>query len=241
VKLLKKIEKYVADGADKIITPSEYLKGIITDWGVDPAKIRVIYNGFHMETFREQKDPLRKRLGLAGTVIVSAGRLVPWKGMKELIEAFEALLQTVPEATLVIVGDGPEMESLKSQVASRKLQDFVRFTGKLAQKDVFRHIRAADVFVLNTAYEGFSHQLLETMALGTPIITTRIGGNPELITDEENGILIAPNDRDAMVRSMTALISDAAQAAAFSRAGKERVKGFGDLRMLERVAEELRS
>src|SRR3989344_895625 len=91
VKLFKKIEKYVADGAKKIIVPSAYLRGIVFAWGVDVSKMKVIHNGFHMEPISKTPSALRKKLHLSGSIIVSAGRLVSWKGMRALTGIMPAI------------------------------------------------------------------------------------------------------------------------------------------------------
>ena len=236
VKLLKKIQKYVADGATAIITPSEYLKSIITNWGVDSSKVAVIYNGFHMDKMDKTPSVLRRALGLSGKVIVSVGRLVPWKGMTLLIEAFAQVREVITDARLVIVGDGPEMDSLKSKVENLKLSDSVVFTGRLEQKKAFEYVKASDVFALNTSYEGFSHQLLETMALGTPIVTTPVGGNVEVIRHEENGLLATLNDKDSFVREMSRLLSDDTFASRLAKKAKKDVMAFTDSVMLDRLA-----
>jgi len=241
VRLLKKIEKYVADGAVRVITPSKYLRSIISNWGVDASKISVIYNGFHIDDIHKTPSALKRSLDLSGHVVVSVGRLVPWKGMGALIEAFVGVRQAIPNATLIIIGDGPEMENLKLQSTNHKLQDCIRFTGQLSQMKVFEYVKAADVFALNTSYEGFSHQLLETMALNTPIVTTAVGGNIELIRDGENGLLVGVDDRDGIIRSLTRLLSDETYATALARKAKKDVAAFTDEVMLSTLEKELRT
>src|SRR5581483_7324428 len=105
VRVLKRIETYVAEGAARVITPSKYLKSILVDWGIDPRKVTVIYNGFHMQPVKETPTQIRKRLKWTGRVIVTVGRLVPWKGMKELIEMMPQIANAYPDARLVVVGE----------------------------------------------------------------------------------------------------------------------------------------
>ncbi|HEY0908354.1 MAG TPA: glycosyltransferase family 4 protein [Candidatus Paceibacterota bacterium] len=241
VKVMKKVQKYVADGAYRIIVPSNYLKTIVTDWGVAADKIAVVYNGFHVAPNKSLRPSIRKRLGLSGSVIVSAGRLVPWKGMKELVEALPRVLEAVPDANLVIVGDGPEKKNLEDAVVALNLSGKVRFTGKLGQKELFDYIKAADVFALNTAYEGLSHQILETMAIGTPVITTAIGGNPETITNGKTGILLKPNDVPAFSKALIELLSSRAVAFSLAQAAKKSVAKFTDETMLSRITETLKN
>jgi len=175
VRLLKKIELTVARRARKIIMPSEYLKKIISNWGVNTEKITVIYNSFDepMEVLLE-KEVLRRELGLAGQVMVSVGRLVPWKGFPMLIDLLGGELgRQYPNLKLYIIGGGPERKLLNQMVTEKGLNDRVFLTGNKLRNDVLRYLKAADIFVLNTSYEGLSHQLLEVMWCGTPIVTTR--------------------------------------------------------------------
>ncbi len=206
VKFLKKIQKYVADGADKIVTPSNYLKGIISNWGVDSKKITVIYNGFDFKGLSTNKSALRHSLGLAGTILISAGRLVPWKGFSALIDAFADVKKEITDAILYIAGEGPLREELEKKVKDSNLSGSVIFLGKVRQEKLFEFVKASDIFVLNTDYEGFSHQLLETMALGTPIITTPVGGNVELINDGITGFFVDYNDAAQIARSVLSLL-----------------------------------
>ncbi len=240
VKLFKKIEKYVADGAEKIIVPSVYLQRIVSAWSVDVSKMRVIYNGFHIEPLRETPSALRQKLRLSGSIIVSVGRLVPWKGMKELIEIMPAILPVVPDAKLIIIGDGPEKNSLEETIRFLNISDKITLTGRLAQEKVFQYVKAADLFVLNTLYEGFSHQIIETMALGTPVITTAVGGNPEIIRNTENGVLVSPRAKEGLLEAIMGLLLDPKRAEALAKIAKKDVAKFTDEAMLARISEELK-
>src|SRR3989338_2155072 len=159
--LRRKIQKYVAQNAYKIIVPSNYLKNIVLKWEIGEDKIKVIYNAFEAPALGKTKEELRKKLGLSGTVLISAGRLVPWKGFNKLIEIMMETIKEISDAKLYIIGSGPECEALELKVKSLKLQDKVILTNQLAHKDTLEYLKAGDVFVLNTGYEGFSHFLLE--------------------------------------------------------------------------------
>ena len=229
----------MADGAKKIIVPSAYLRGIVFAWGVDVSKMKVIHNGFHMEPISKTPSALRKKLHLSGSIIVSVGRLVSWKGMRELIEIMPAITILVPLAKLVIVGDGPEKNNLAETAKAFGLGDRVIFTGQLIQEKVFEYVKAADLFVLNTSYEGFSHQIIETMALGTPVITTAVGGNPEIIRNNENGILISPGAKESLLEVITGLLLDPKRAETLAKTAKRDVEKFTDEVMLLHLVEEL--
>ena len=120
----------------------------------------------------------------------------------------EFLAQERPQTTLLIIGDGPEREALEKKVRNLHLEGKVRFLGRLDKKALGESIKASDLFVLNTSYEGLSHQLLEVMELGVPIVSTRVGGNPELIRDEISGILVEPCDTEVLSKVIARLLDN---------------------------------
>lgn len=207
VRLHKKIEKRVAEGAEKIIVPSQYLKKIVSNWGISPSKITVIYNTFESpEAFSYAET--RRKLNLAGRVLISVGRLVPWKGFGELIGVMPEIVCKFPDATLLIAGDGPERERLEKEIIRLSLQSRVKLLGRLPQRELFEYLSASDVFVLYTGYEGFSHQLLEVLSLGVPIVTTKVGGNPELIENEKEGRLVPYGDKRGFGEAITEVLDN---------------------------------
>lgn len=199
----RKIERSVALRADKVIVPSEYLKTIVTMWGVPEKNIIVIYNSFELD-----RDAASGAIKKTGKMIFSAGRLVPWKDFSALIEIMPDILKKVPEVELIIAGGGPEMENLKSKVKNLKLDNKIQLLGNLPRAKVQDYLEAADVFVLNTGYEGLSHMLLEVLAVGVPIVTTNVCGNPEIIEDGKNGLLVGYNDKPALTQAIIRILTD---------------------------------
>ncbi|MCK4918273.1 MAG: glycosyltransferase family 4 protein [Candidatus Pacebacteria bacterium] len=196
VELLKKIQLKVALSAETIIVPSQYFKGVIENWGISSEKIETIYNGIE----------LSKNLGVAPPsdekVLLSVGRLVPWKGFGVLIELMPEILKEIPNIKLKIVGGGPQKEELEKLIEDLDLKDNVVLIGALSLEKTLEEMKKADVYILNTQYEGFAHQLIEVANLGTPIITTDIGGNPELIQNDMDGILIEPNNKKQILSAI---------------------------------------
>jgi len=245
--LRRKIQKYVAKNAYKIIVPSNYLKNIVLKWGVGEDKIKVIYNAFEAPALsagrpvlKETKEELRKKLNLSGTVLISAGRLVPWKGFGTLIEIMLDIIKEIPDARLYIIGSGPEREALELKVKSLKLQDNVILTNQLGHKDTLEYLKAGDVFVLNTGYEGFSHFLLEAMAMEIPIITTNVGGNPELIENGKNGILLEYNNKEELKKRIIELAKNETPKKELTEKAKQKVAEFGVGKMLEETVKILK-
>ena len=148
----------------------------------------------------------RRELNLRGQVILSAGRLVSWKGFELLIDLMGGLTRRYPAARLYLAGDGPERAELQKQIESRNLSEQVFLLGDLSPELLATWIRAANLFVLNSAYEGRSALLRQVLALKTPIITTPVGGNRELIVNGKNGILVPYNDPVAWLKAIERLL-----------------------------------
>ena len=240
VRMLKKIQFFVASHADEIIVPSNYLKKIITNWGVNPNKIQVIYNAFHAPDFKGSKEEMRSKFGVNYPMIVTAGRLVPWKGFDTLISLMPEIEKEVSGAKLFVIGDGPDKDYLRDCVKKAKAEKYVELTGKMKQNDLFEHIRAADLFVLNTSYEGMSHQLLEVLYLETPILASDAGGNPEVVDDKKNGVLLKYNDRNAIKEWIIKMLTDKQLASSFAKKGRDKLELFGEERMLSEISDKLR-
>jgi glycosyltransferase involved in cell wall biosynthesis len=198
-------QKAVCRQASRVIVPSKYLADLVAQWGIDRDKIEVIYNGVDLPVLDIPKEEARKQLGISGNIILSAGRLVPWKGFRMLIKLMPQLLQINQFARLVIVGDGPDMKMLQTVVRNLGLERKVFLLGRKSAKDVALALAAADMFVLNTGYEGFSHQVLEAMQAGVPVITTTVGGNREVIEQGNNGLLVRYNDEFNIVEAIKTL------------------------------------
>ena len=232
VRLLKKIEIYVANKADAVIVPSIYLKKIISNWGISSEKITVIYNSFEPTKDILTKDMIRKKMKVSGELVVSAGRLVSWKGFDTLIKSWSAVLVKYPKAKLLIIGDGPEKDNLEKMINQLDLAESVLLTGRLERKMLLVYIKMSDVFVLNTGYEGFSHQLLETASVGTPIVTTNVGGNPEIVKDQVTGLLVEYNNEEELTSAMINILTSPELARKFSLGGESRVQEFSVERMI---------
>jgi len=240
VRMLKKVEFFVASSADKIIVPSNYLKKIVMNWGIQGDKIQVIYNAFHAPDFKGSKEEMREKLSINFPMIVTAGRLVPWKGFDTLIALMPEIAKEIPGAKLYIIGDGPDKDYLAECVKKAQAKDHVVLTGKMKQNDLFEYIKASDLFVLNTSYEGLSHQLLEVLYLETPILCSDAGGNVEVVDSNKNGMLFTYNDKETIHKEIIRLLKDRSVADEYVKKGKEKLEFFGETRMLEEISDKLR-
>ncbi len=238
---LHKTQVKVCKGADGVIVPSNYLANMVKNWGVPEGKIKVIYNGVDFKPLEIGKEEARKKIGIAGNVILSIGRLVPWKGFRMLIKIIPWLFEINQFFRLVIVGDGPEKKTLESIVKNMHLENKVFLVGKKSKEELALFLAAADSFVLNTAYEGFSHQILEAMAAGVPVVTTAVGGNREVVRQGENGFMVKYNDEFNLIEAIKTVWQDEELRSRFIEEGKKTVEHFNVEKMLHETAQILTS
>ena len=241
--LLQAIQTRVAWSATRVIVPSEYLKDIVAAWGTSTSfgtgipreKIEVIYNAVSL-------SPLGMILpvvtALPRPLAMAAGRLVPWKHIDGIIDAVAHLRREGSQTSLTIVGDGPEKSRLAAH-AEKKIRENYVFTGALSHADTLATMKSADAFVLNSSYEGLSHLLIEAQALGIPTVATRVGGNPEVITDGEDGLLVPAGDTSALARSLARLLGDDALRTRLAARARESAKRFSTETMLARTSDVL--
>lgn len=235
VRFLKYVETEVARRASGIIVPSKYLKSVVEAWGVSPGKISVIENAVSIEKMGAVPESIK---ALRAPRLVSAGRLVPWKGMDGLIHAVASLRKEGVPASLVIIGEGEERARLEEEATQRLDTGFV-FTGRLSHEDTLASIAFADVFVLNSTYEGLSHLLIEALLLKAPIVATDAGGNAEVIRDEKDGLIVPSGDAGALRSALTRVLKDEGLRALFRKNAKDATVRFSMERMLSQTARTL--
>lgn len=226
------LQSFLCRKAEKVIVPSEYLAGIVTGWGIPKEKVKVVYNGVDFHPSELSKEEARRKIGIFGHVIVSVGRLVPWKGFRMLVKIMPSIFEINQAFRLVIVGDGPDKAVLLSMIRNLGLEKKVFLVGRKSQSELATYLAAADMFVLDTGYEGFSHQILEAMVAGVPIITTAVGGNKEMIDQGENGFLVRYNDEFNLIEAIRSLWQSPELQKEFIVKGKEVAGKFNADRML---------
>ncbi len=194
VRVFRWVQVRVAQSATRIVVPSHYLQMVVRAWGVPESRIHVIYNAVPLEELGTVPKSVQS---LPRPLVVTAGRLVPWKHIEGVIDAVAA----VPYMSLAIVGDGPERTTLAKR-AAEQLGARVVFTGALSHADLLATVKSASVLVLNSSYEGLSHVLVEAAMLGVPIIATNAGGNNEVVEEGVNGILVPVGNTDKLVQAL---------------------------------------
>lgn len=202
VRILASIQRKVVCKATHVVVPSEYMRGVVLEWGVSPERISRIYSVLKEVIVNESVELLREKYGYKDVVLLSAGRLVPWKGMSALIDVIIDLRTSGVPVSLEIFGEGACREELEEHVKRGQASSYIRIHNADTREELARRIKASNIFVLNTAYEGLSHILLEVMNLGTPIITTPVGGNTELIEHKVTGLFAEYNNHEDIKKSI---------------------------------------
>jgi teichuronic acid biosynthesis glycosyltransferase TuaC len=206
--------------ADGLVTVCAALKEPLVGMGIDEARIRVLRNGVDLELFRPgDRAEARKKLGVQGQVLASVGHLTARKGHHHVIGA----LPTLPDATLLIAGEGEEKAALEAQAKELGVAARVRFLGALPQSQLRDVYNAADALVLASSREGWANVLLEAMACGTPVVASNIWGTPEVVSEAAAGVLMPSLDTAGVaqgVRQLMAVPPDRAETRRFA-------EGFG--------------
>ena len=203
--------------ADRIVTVSEQTKTRLASvWQVDPNKVHVIPNGVDIERFRPDTNagPVRQRLGLADApVVMFVGGFYPWHGVDVLVDSFARVAQSLPEARLLLVGDGPVRGRIEAQVARLGLAQQVVFTGMIDHATVPDMLAAADVVTL--PYPELPEELwfsplklYEYMAAGKAILASDAGQISQVIDHNATGILLKPGSVEALSQGICRLLQD---------------------------------
>jgi len=172
---------------------------------VRDEKLFVLENSIDYEHFADvsiSRTDAKQMLGMPADALVfgTIGRLVPTKGLSYLIAAFSKVKTQMPQARLVLVGDGPCKAELQMQAADALCGDSAHFLGHRA--NVEQLLKGMDVFILASVAEGMPRVLLEAMAAGVPCVATQVGGIPEVINGEAVGFLVPPGDPEALAEMM---------------------------------------
>jgi teichuronic acid biosynthesis glycosyltransferase TuaC len=168
-------------------------------------RIEVLRNGVDLDQFREMnREQMRRNLNLTGPTIISVGLLIPRKGHELVIEA----LSLLPEAQLLICGEGSMLTALERTARRHRVADRVRFLGGIKHEDLNRYYSAADVLVLASYREGWPNVLLEAMACGTPVVATAVGAVPDFVDHPHAGLVVHKRTVPAIASAIRALLEN---------------------------------
>lgn len=227
IEKIKKRRKAILVNADRIIAVCNFLAGLAVKIGANREKIKVIYNSIDfVRRYGHRAAGLKDRFGKDAKIMVYFGRLVPWKGVSAVIKIMPKLINKLGNVNFLVLGDGPERKNLKSQVSNLKIGGNVHFLGKIEHNHIADYLKEADVFVLNTDYEGLSHAILEAMDAGAPVITTAVGGNSEIIDNGKDGLLVGYNNEEELFEAAVKILADDNFKKSLIENAKEKLKKF---------------
>ena len=223
----------------RVFSVSNDLRAHLTSEGFPERQVQVIHNGIQTDATPPPaaRREARTRLGMEPEHIVigSVARLDPVKDFRTLVRAFHDVHRVLPHARLVIIGDGPERDTLLIEIAGTGLTDSVILTGH--REDVPSLLPALDIFANSSIFEGVSLTILEAMAAAVPVVATRVGGTPEVVVDGDTGRLVPARDVQAMAEALLSIATDAGTAGRMAASGRRRVEQhFSIERMVDRYA-----
>jgi glycosyltransferase involved in cell wall biosynthesis len=215
---------------------------MIQQENLPPEKIEVIYNGLDLSEYQQilKTKPLREELGVVNSaplVGLIANFNFEIKGHIYFLGAVKKILEKVPDAKFVLVGDGPLRPRYEEVARELNIKKDVYFLGKRA--DVPTIISNLDVSVLSSTNEGFSNVIMESMAAGKPVVATKVGGSKEMVSDGITGYLVPPADSQAMAGAIISLLQNPDKAIAMGSAGREVVKEKFTVETMVKKYEEL--
>ena len=213
--VLRSYEKKLMKRSDALIAVSKYTVDELTElYGINKKKIHVIYNGVDIQKFkpRPNRAELRREFGLAEDtkIVLFVGRLYHRKGLETLLHSIPPVLKEFSNVKFVISGKGfkQKEENLKNLAKQLDIEEHVTFLGYVPDGKLPNLYSASNIFVLPAIYENFPFAILEAQSAGLPVISTKVGGIPEFLVDNENGFLIDPGDPPQLTQRVLTLLHD---------------------------------
>jgi glycosyltransferase involved in cell wall biosynthesis len=223
----------------KILAISQAVQNALLINRVSPSQIALVYDGVDLQHYRTRSVQNRDSLIILGVI----GQLGQRKGHLYLLKALRDLIRTFPKIMLWIVGKEPEQsteryaEQLYQYVEQMNLEHHVRFWG--FQKDIPNILAQLDILLLPSLQEPFGKIVVEAMAMGKPVIASKVGGVPEIVVDGKTGILVPPRDPEAIQRALEHLIHKKETRIQMGLEGQKRVKRFFNIQRTVRHTEQI--
>ena len=209
-KLYQKAEDFFTRFADWVVPNSKAGRNYLIERGINPARIKVIYNGINLERLNPEKTKVARiqsqiRLPPNGLVVGITATLTPAKDHATFLRGAKIIHQAMPQTRFAILGDGPLKPDLENMVTELGLESCVTFLG--SQSDVASYIACFDIACLCSTYsEGCSNATLEAMALGKPVVVTDVEGNREVVEHGNNGFLVAAHNPEELANIVLACL-----------------------------------
>jgi glycogen(starch) synthase len=203
---------WLLNKVDGIIYVSKYMQSQVRlACPVNVRVQRIVYNGFDAATFAQEAanhPPMTEKFGENRKIVLFVGNLVPDKGLDYLLEGFIEARKQNEDLTLVVCGTGPLRKSLEQTILNFELRDVVFLAGYVSRDELPSYYLASDICVFPSVYEPFGLVMLEAMSMRKPVISTTVGGVPEIVKSGVTGILVPPRDAHALGKAILDLASN---------------------------------
>ena len=217
------LEKLSAKWTHGLVTVSNLNKKKVVDLGIAPIeKLKNIYSGIDLTLFiNEKNDQFRKELNLDSSHLLlgSVGRLSNQKDPVTMIEAFCIVIKRFPNAHLTLVGDGELRDEILIKIDQLQLNGRVHLTGN--KNDPWKIYHSLDLFIMSSIYEGLGRSITEALSCGVPVVCTSVEGVPEIVRDNETGILVSPKDPSALATGIIKSLNDMDNARKMAEEGRK--------------------
>jgi len=225
-RLYLKAEDMLSRFADWAISNSRAGRDFLIQRGIKPSRVKVIYNGINLDRLhpdRESVERVRQKIGIpqGGKVVGMMARMFPPKNHALFLQAAALVNQSAPQTRFALLGDGPLRGSLEEMSRKLRLESEIVFLGE--QQDVGTYLSSFDIAVMSSDTEGCSNSLLEAMALGIPVIATDVGGNREVVSPGENGLLVPPGNAEALAKAIITVLENPGLVKSMGEKARQRV------------------
>jgi glycosyltransferase involved in cell wall biosynthesis len=233
IRVLRQARDRALQRVDALVCPSAYLASRAVSWGIDQERVTVIPNAAPPLPAVPERDVARARFGVEGPTLAFAGRVTRQKALEVSLDA----LAQVEGVSLLVAGDGPDLDDVRREATERGLDGRVRFVGPLGREDVLALFRAADASLLSSSWENFPHTVVEALAVGTPVVATAVGGVPELVRNGENGLLVPAGDAGALADAIRRVVAEPGLRERLAKAAAQSVEHLRMDRLYMRLEE----
>lgn len=237
------LDKQVVKRFDCLIAVSQQIQRELVDAGAPAERVRLVHNAIVLDNYQRRAATgyTSELIGrpLRGPLLVCIGRLSAEKGHTDLIDALARMVSLGHPFTAVFAGDGPERQPLLDQIRACGLVDAVHLPGYIAEPQ--RLLNEAQLMILPSLTEGLPNIALESLAMGVPVLATRVGGTPEVISDGDTGCLVNPGRPDELAAALARFLSNPSPWTVMAERGREMVQTRFDFKHRTRKLEEIYS
>ena len=241
--LAKIYSTWFVNNSDAVIAPSLKIKKLLKEYGAkEEIPIHILPTGIDLKTFKESdldKEKLRKKLNipLDKKILLFVGRIGKEKNVEFLVESFKELLKKREDALLLIVGDGPFLDSLKKIVEEMKIGSFVKFTGRVPHEKIISYYQSADVFLFPSLTDTQGIVILEALACGLPVVVLKDDAFDGIILDGKNGFAVEKESSKVFAQKTNLILDDTSLQKKFSKLAVKTAQDFSKEKVAGKLAE----